>query len=111
MRLRRVRRFILLCCVAYRSGGLRLFTNALRREASRDESGESANGNGRLFATMSPATASADRFRQLSVWLLLASALIALVMTLSLEMRVDPKGAAILECLNAALLLAALAPA
>ena len=85
---------------------MRLFTNALRREASREESGQIANGNSRAFAALSPATATADRFRRLSIWLLTASALIALVMTLALEVRVDPKGTSILECLIAALLLA-----
>ena len=86
--------------------GVGLFTNALQRVASREESGKRASGNRRLFATPSPAAATADRFRRLSVWLLLASSLIALVLTLALDVRVDPKGTSILECLIAALLLA-----
>jgi hypothetical protein len=49
---------------------------------------------------------TADRFRRLSVWLLLASALIAVVLTLTFKVRVDPRGTSILECLIASLLLA-----
>jgi membrane-associated phospholipid phosphatase len=48
----------------------------------------------------------ADRFRQLSFWLLLVSAVIAVVLTAALRIRVDPTGSTLVECLVAGLLLA-----
>jgi hypothetical protein len=47
-----------------------------------------------------------ERFRQLSMWLVFASALIAVSMTLALKVHVDPSGTYALEWLIAALLLA-----
>ncbi|HEX8840521.1 MAG TPA: hypothetical protein VF750_08655, partial [Sphingomicrobium sp.] len=47
-----------------------------------------------------------DRFRRLSMWLILVSALVALVMTVAFRVRVDPTGTYALEWLIAALLLA-----
>lgn len=65
-----------------------LSTKAFRREATAD------------------ASQVVDRFRQLSLWIVFASALIAISMTLVLRVRVDPRGTYALEWLVAALLLA-----
>ena len=47
-----------------------------------------------------------ERFRELSFWLLLASAVIAVALVAALRIRVDPTGSTIVECLVASLLLA-----
>ena len=84
--------------MASRSRRVRLSANALQPEAPLDENDPSdASGLADLIA---------DRFRRLSIWLLLASALIAVALTLVLQVHVDPRGTSILECLIAALLLA-----
>jgi len=56
---------------------------------------------------LSPAAdRTADRFRELSFWLLLASAVIAAALAAALRIRVDPTGSTLVECLVAGLLLA-----
>jgi len=52
------------------------------------------------------AARTADRFRKLTIWLIFASILIAMGLTVSIGVRVDPAGTSILECLVATLLLA-----
>lgn len=47
----------------------------------------------------------ADRFRRLTVWLVLASAFTAVALTIALRVRVDPRGSAVVEWAIAALLL------
>jgi hypothetical protein len=49
---------------------------------------------------------AADRFRALTIWLILASAVIAAALIMAFRTRVDPTGTSVLECLIAALLLA-----
>jgi membrane-associated phospholipid phosphatase len=53
-----------------------------------------------------PIAKTVDRFRRLTIWLILTSTFIAIGMIAVLRIRVDPQGASILECLIAALLLA-----
>jgi hypothetical protein len=57
-------------------------------------------------ADCGPIAKTADRFRRLAIWLIFASAVIAIALTVALRVRVDPAGTSILECLIAALLLA-----
>jgi PAP2 superfamily protein len=52
------------------------------------------------------AEATVDCFRRSAIWLIFAAAVIAVVLTVALRVRVDPRGTSILECLIAALLLA-----
>ena len=51
-------------------------------------------------------SSAADRFRRLTVWLVLFSSVLAIALVIALNTRVDPRGTSILECLIAALLLA-----
>ena len=79
----------------------------MRREYARTAGDLPDNDNRqRPFDTVDPAASTADRFRRLTIWLILVSALIAIGMVLALRIRVDPRGTSILECLLAALLLA-----
>jgi membrane-associated phospholipid phosphatase len=90
-----------------RGGRLFLFSSALRRE--RPCPVDDLPGNDNLPAPSprpSPAAAIADRFRKLTVWLVLASSLIAVALTIALRVRVDPGGSEALEWLVAVLLLA-----
>ena len=55
---------------------------------------------------VSEAGATANRFRKLTVWLIFASSLIAVLLTIAMRVRVDPKGTSMIEWVVAALLLA-----
>ena len=79
----------------------------MRREQARTAESLPDNDNRpRAFDAVDPAAKTADRFRRLTIWLILFSALVALGMILALRIRVDSRGTSILECLLAALLLA-----
>jgi hypothetical protein len=84
-----------------------LLTSALRKESLRADDSLAGNDNGPFpRAGTAPAAAVADRFREVSVRLVLAASLVAIVLTIGLGVRVDPRGTTALELLVAALLLA-----
>jgi hypothetical protein len=65
------------------------------------------NDNSQLQCPVASSHAAvADRFRRLSIWLVLASCVIAIALDLALNVRFDPQGTSIVEWLIAALLLA-----
>lgn len=84
-----------------------MLASALRRESSRLVDDQSDNDNLPLEQRPeSPAAAVADRFRKLTVQLVLTAATIALILALALKVRVDPAGSSALDWLVAVLLLA-----
>lgn len=64
------------------------------------------NDNSLAQSDCGPIAKTVDRFRRLSIWLIFASAIVAVAMTVALRVRIDPAGTSVLECLIAGLLLA-----
>ena len=89
------------CCV----WGLVLFSSALRREESRTVDCLPGNDNDQFSSSEPSAPSAADRFRATGVWLVLAGAIIAIVMAVTLRVRVDPHGTTAFNLLVATLLL------
>lgn len=90
-----------------RPGSKVLFSNALRRERSRTADSLLGNDNGPLpCPPTDPTVATAARFRRLSILLVLASSLFAVILTRSLRVRVDPHSSIAPDWTIAALLLA-----
>lgn len=80
---------------------------ALRREVSRAESTLPGNDNVELSQPpRQTAEAAADRFRELAIWLILASSLVATALAVQSGVRVDFRGTSEICLLVAALLLA-----
>lgn len=89
---------------AFADRGVRLFTDALLRDVFRTPAFVSQNDNPALHPLAS-ATAAADRFRHLSVLLIVAAASLALVLDFVFRVRVDSSGTSMIELSLAALLL------
>lgn len=84
-------------------GGVVLFANGLRSD--RFATADIAGGETRAIAGRAESVElTADLFRRASVWLVLGAVVIALVLTITLGVRVDPRGSSVLESLVAALL-------
>lgn len=83
-----------------------LFQNALRRERSRAEFDHPGNDNVELEAAPASAQAvAADRLRKLTMWLILASGLAAVALTITTGVRLDFRGTEVIGLMIAALLL------
>jgi len=91
------------CQIARSRRGVVLFANGLRRDRIGIATGEVEEP--RPIASQPASTRlTVDLFRRASVWLVLAAVIIAMVLTMTLRVRVDPTGSSVLECLVAALL-------
>jgi membrane-associated phospholipid phosphatase len=78
----------------------------LARERRGTEDSSPDNDNLALPSSAASAHAAVvDGFRGLTVWLILASAIVALSLTLALNVRVNPEGTALLECMIGSMLL------
>lgn len=67
---------------------------------------ESLPDNDNLPSSAAPASeVIVDGFRSFTAWLILASAVVALALTIALDVRVNPEGAALIECAIAMMLL------
>lgn len=76
----------------------------MARERCGDQDSLPDNDNVPLYST--PASdLVVDGFRALTAWLILASAIVALALTVALDVRVNPEGTALIECAVATLLL------
>lgn len=83
-----------------------LLTNALRGELPGVAEDLPGNDNSpQPCPPQSLEAATADHFRKLAVWLLLASIVIAIIFAVALKVPVDPAGSSQIECVIAALLL------
>lgn len=83
-----------------------MFLNALRRERSRADVSFPGNDNVELSQPpRSAAAAAAERFRQLTIWLILASCFVAIGLTVQSRVRVDFRGTSWICLIIAALLL------
>ena len=82
-------------------------SNALQLERTRAANAPPVNDNRLLDLQPSClAFATADRFRRLTVWVILASSLIAILLALAFKVRFDPSGSLMLDWLLAVLILA-----
>jgi hypothetical protein len=86
--------------------GVFLLTSAVQPAPSRAKDPFRGSDEHRSVLGVTNAAATVDAFRRLIIWLILASCVFAIVLTVALRVRVDPAGSSILECLVAALLLA-----
>jgi hypothetical protein len=76
----------------------------LARERCGTEESRPDNDNLQL-APPAASAAVVDGFRSITVWVIVASALVALFLTIALDVRVDPAGTAVIECVIASLVL------
>ena len=83
-----------------------MFTDVLQQDCSRLVSSPAVDAHGPLSFPLSSASATADRFRRFTLWLILASCVISMVLALVLAVRVNPHGTYVIDWVLAALLLA-----
>lgn len=83
-----------------------MLSRALRRERVRSPEWLPDNDKRPAASAASPTGRVANRFRDLSMWILLVSTILAALLALALKIRVDPKGTSAVAWSVAAMLLA-----